>query len=1244
MSGKITPIAPVYRYFTADLLTNEILAEVPFREVTIERALKAAGKMSGRIPVTAETDSIELYENTIPGQTALYVVRNGVCIWGGIIWDRSYRLTTKDMEISASEFTSYFYHRNIWKTWNHQYGASVVYDQTNGWRVIFDYGSSALVKGGSTVKLEFYDPTDFKYNGYYRVANTPSPTTDVFSLVGGFAVADLVSSETTGNYIYFYTKENHGYQTGDSVTITITAEAGVALSSPEVAEFVIEAPGGAASNMFRVAVGSTPNVDLMPVDGTVGRTLPTGNYPKVTVTVRQDAYDYIRTLIDSTFEDFIGPDFPNVYIEPGVSYNFNVINKTAMSGYCIIEMDRPHGMAPGQAIQIQDVDNVFDGEYEVTDTPSPTVVVYARGGNVPSTAVAPIDARVVKVSMVGGLATLTTQNPHGFSLGQNITVEVGGAYPMFDGVYPILDIPTATTVRYKTEATSNIAEIILHFATAAVAGDPSNEVARASVTNNVVTLELKDPVVFSPGDSVVIDNVYRDLQIAEKSLDASNNLAMIKTTEDHALAVGHTVVISGLDDVLTAVSKTTTTGSVTVTTEAPHNLKVGNSITVGGTDEHIISGKSLSSNVGTITTALPHNVPAAAEITVVDLKDSYTVVTKRLLNGAARLTTSSPHNIKVNDALVVTGIRDVYTITTKQVSEGLVTLTTSLPHNILIGDKITIAGVGVPYDGTEIEVSDITATRIMYNVDEKYAEPSTTVAVARSGTRIRIGLNSPLSKTGGTATVENSFYNGEWIATAVTSNTVEYYLPGEDQLSASVGSAGRVSAPSVLNGTAIVADRTSNTLSFSRTGSNMGFAAVAPPASEDELPAIVTLDTVHKGVRTVTGVTPNTFTFSQSLPSAVTSPSAITATRPSIFNGTRTVTAVPTTDRFSFSLPGYTAPILEEPSTNIAFARATNLYNGTFTINAVDDVYNTISYNRTLPDSGSKAIQTRGDASVRPVAVISTFGPFPGNADIGMGFSAPGYTGINIDPIAYRGYELKTVGAALDAYSDNINGFEYRIDCSYDPGTNKFLKTFVMLPINFPNPPPPGEASPITRFGADKLVFEYPGGSIIDVTIEESAEESATRFFAVGETDLGPDVGPDIGIASSDDLLRGDRNGRRWPLLDATENIDNVQDEETLYGYAQRYLSEAAPPYTTLTVSVNGSISPFVGSYAPGDWCALILDDPFIKMRLQSDLEPRSDVIVRKIDSFKITVPPGVTFPETVTLSLVAEWEVDKRG
>ena len=81
-----------------------------------------------------------------------------------------------------------------------------------------------------------------------------------------------------------------------------------------------------------------------------------------------------------------------------------------------------------------------------------------------------------------------------------------------------------------------------------------------------------------------------------------------------------------------------------------------------------------------------------------------------------------------------------------------------------------------------------------------------------------------------------------------------------------------------------------------------------------------------------------------------------------------------------------------------------------------------------------------------------------------------------------------------------------------------------------------------------------------------------------------------------------------------------------------------------LKVSVNGSLRPKIGTYAPGDWCCLIFNDDFIKLRLASNLEPRSDLLVRKIESYKVDVPDNPSFPEKVELNLITEWEVDQIG
>jgi len=79
-------------------------------------------------------------------------------------------------------------------------------------------------------------------------------------------------------------------------------------------------------------------------------------------------------------------------------------------------------------------------------------------------------------------------------------------------------------------------------------------------------------------------------------------------------------------------------------------------------------------------------------------------------------------------------------------------------------------------------------------------------------------------------------------------------------------------------------------------------------------------------------------------------------------------------------------------------------------------------------------------------------------------------------------------------------------------------------------------------------------------------------------------------------------------------------------------------------VRVNGSLSPSIGEHVPGDWCSIIVNDEFVRMRLETDLEPRDTVIVRKIDGYKVSVPDSPSFGEEVELLLVTEPEVDKIG
>jgi hypothetical protein len=663
----------VYRYFLTDLLSNTVIAEIPFQGVSFERANKKAGGFSGNIPFIPETKALDLYNATMPGRTGLYVLRNGVCVWGGIIWGRQYSVSDKNLSVDAAEFTSYFYHRHIWQT--------------------IVYGS-----------------------GYIGVST--------------YVVSNGVATVTT--------EEPHGFSKGQVVKITTVSPL---VDGQQTITSILSA------TQFQFSTTSANG---------------SGSSTAGALRLLADTFDVARDLVYRIASDLGGLAFANDAIRPGKDFDFSVISKQRSLNIVTLTTAEPHDLIPGQEIDVVEVGVGFDGNYFVTE------------------------------------------------------------------------VPTPTTFRY----------------------------------------------------------------------------------------------------------------------EAP------------GTD---ISPTALS------------------------------------------------------------GIRTL-NVTAKEMVNGYATLTLDGPHNATVGQTVLVSGV----DG---------------------------------------------------------FFTG-------------------------------------------------------------------------------ILDTT--------------------------------------FNGRFTITELPATNKVKF----FTGAILNQNLTTVAGGLAT---------------------------LGSKVIY--GD-----------FGSYLANSDLGFDFESEDKSGVYRDTLTLRGFEQKSVGEILEEFSNSTNGpFDYRIDCDYDFDTASFTRTFRLFSINPKDKPALGETFNPSDFGADKLVFEYPG-NITTFNIEESAEEAATRFFVVGRiSDLTDEASqPYSGAASP--IFLNNPTGNSWPLLDQVEQMEQsvpeyqAQDEDTLWEYATDYLYESLPPIGTYSIQVNGAIAPIVGSYYPGDWCTLIIDDEFVRQRLANDQEPRDDILMRRISSYKVNVPDAPTFPETVDLTLVTDWKVRKRG
>jgi hypothetical protein len=249
----------------------------------------------------------------------------------------------------------------------------------------------------------------------------------------------------------------------------------------------------------------------------------------------------------------------------------------------------------------------------------------------------------------------------------------------------------------------------------------------------------------------------------------------------------------------------------------------------------------------------------------------------------------------------------------------------------------------------------------------------------------------------------------------------------------------------------------------------------------------------------------------------------------------------------------------------------------------------------------------------------------------------------------------KTASAVTEVSTTPVSAsirFDYYIEPVYNQNTYTFSNVFKAWLVKTDTNKPSGTVNdgeilssltgpstvygPVT-LGANKLIFEHPG-NIISISLSENADAASTRTWVVDSgNDLGDSASPYYGSYTNIPYLE-----EGYPMLETAvtdRNLPTESDYEVV-SYAKAIGYRLAPPIGMYKIVVNGSLSPKVNSYAPGDWCTVVVNDPFIDKRLRPPYENRTGLLVRKIASFKVTVPDNPAFPETVDLELIPEWEV----
>lgn len=103
---------PKYTYQFQDLLTQTPLDELPLYGVYFDKYLNTQGTFTGTIRMdNSKRKRDQILSATVPGKSALYVIRDNQPVWGGIVWSRTYNAAGRSMQFYAETFEGFANHQ-----------------------------------------------------------------------------------------------------------------------------------------------------------------------------------------------------------------------------------------------------------------------------------------------------------------------------------------------------------------------------------------------------------------------------------------------------------------------------------------------------------------------------------------------------------------------------------------------------------------------------------------------------------------------------------------------------------------------------------------------------------------------------------------------------------------------------------------------------------------------------------------------------------------------------------------------------------------------------------------------------------------------------------------------------------------------------------------------------------------------------------------------------------------------------
>lgn len=463
--------------------------------------------------------------------------------------------------------------------------------------------------------------------------------------------------------------------------------------------------------------------------------------------------------------------------------------KTFNNGTATLETTQEHGFSVGDSIVVDGVDALFNTpSATILSVPTASTFTYAANRSTPQS--------LSSAQLTSNIATLSTTQPHGFIVGEEVTVS--GAGVNYDGTFDILSVPTESSFTYAFTRTN------------------SREITTKSMTNDVVTLTTSATHGFVEDEGVNVSGVdlslnggytiesttlntfsYRRPRFTEIGVTVkaiSGNEATITTNGAHGFAVGEKVTIENVDTTFNGTYTITSLPSNTTFTFAKTASDlVSTSVSAGRVRaaSRKVRNREIIGNVATLITDAAHGAIFGEEITVTGMgapfDGTHTVTGIPFLN-VINFELVSP-NIDLEQPYVVRRV--------SRTAGGITELTTAVAHGYSVGQVIRVSGIDSSFNGTYTITAVPSATKLRYSTpgggqlneadapsgaevikDFGFFEMSGTIeSTAVSDGLATVGGSLPFAATTGSASVSNVLSRRPAAGNVIKKNDVQF-TPG----------------------------------------------------------------------------------------------------------------------------------------------------------------------------------------------------------------------------------------------------------------------------------------------------------------------------------------------------------------------------------------------------------------------------------------------------------------------------------